>query len=155
MSFDAEIGCKLNKNLILLQIVFPVPVGYCLMQLGLDFTVGQEYGVLFGGRKNGTFLRWWLPSYPNILRLNQTQKLYQACKSPFRKGWMWNDSWIFSLCGQFWKSYVKRPMVLVGPIPFGELPSVADFLTQLQTAYCIDHVCSISYGGVLHGSIAY
>ncbi len=47
---------------------------------------------------------------------------------------------------------MKRPMVLVGPIPFGELPSVADFLTQLQTAYCIDHVCSISYGGVLHGS---
>ncbi len=50
---------------------------------------------------------------------------------------------------------MKRPMVLVGPIPFGELLSVADFFTQLQTAYCIDHVCSISYGGALHGSIAY
>jgi hypothetical protein len=57
MSFDAEIGCKLNKNLTLLQIVIPIPVGYCLMQLGLDFTVGQEYGVLFGDRKDRTFLR--------------------------------------------------------------------------------------------------
>lgn len=56
MSFDAEIGCKLNKNLILLQIVFRVPVGYCLTELGLDFTVGQEYGVLFCGRIDRTFL---------------------------------------------------------------------------------------------------